>query len=179
MRRIEGLETAKIVLCPEANLASEAKRIVIDLAGTGIENVYCLREDTNKNEGIRTTNKLKAGMYDAFNRLLNAKRVRWHERMTCVGNIADDEADERYDAEGMRKMVADQLAAYQRIVEPSTHDRDAPPVVKFSGKMAGDDDHALAIQLCAIIIDIWLNNQAFYGDLKPIYTNPERGNTRF
>jgi hypothetical protein len=168
VRKIPGLETARIVFCPESNLASEGKRITADLARAGVAECYVLREDVRGNEGVRTTEHLKKDMWISFNQLLNDRRVRWHPRLACVGLPTNDEMNERYDAQKMRTMVIDELLAYQHIVEPNK-DPDKPPREKFSGKLSGCDDHCIAVQLCYKAVEIWLNNQDFYKNLRPIF----------
>lgn len=168
VRSISGLQTARIVFCPESNLASEGKRITADLARAGVDECYVLREDVRGNEGVRTTEHLKKDMWISFNRLLNERQVRWHPHLACVGSPLNDEMNERYDAQKMRAMVIDELLAYQHIIEPNK-DPDKPPHEKFSGKLSGCDDHCIAVQLCYKAVEIWLNNQDFYSNLKPIF----------
>ncbi len=168
IRQTVGFETARIVFCPESNLASEGKRITKDLRDARVENLFCLREDTQNGEGIRTTNALKKEMWIMMNSLLNRRGVRWHKRMACVGNVSSDEDEKLYDASSMRKLVIDELASYQRKLEPSS-DRDKMPTEIFTGKMTGPDDHGIAVQICLKSIDVWKSNQDFYGQCKPIY----------
>jgi len=169
VRSLRGLEGARIVFCPESNLAHEGKRIAQDLARERVREVYCLMEDVKGNEGVRTTEALKKEMVISFGALLRQHRVRWHPKMACVSRSEH----ENYSPESMRKLIIDELAAYQREIKPNKTNPNAPPREIFSGKLSGCDDHCIAIQLCHKAVEFWHANQDFYRRLRPLYdTSP-------
>lgn len=164
MRSIDGLQTAKIVFCPESNLGSEGKRIAADLGRAKIRNCFCLMEDTKGNEGVRMTDEFKKAMYLSMNALLLYRRVRWHPMMKSVSD------DEKYSAPRMRKLLIDELCGYQRQLVYSKNDPLAPPKERFTGKIGGVacDDHCIALQILYKSMEFWCSRPEFYKQLKPL-----------
>lgn len=162
-RRLPGLEYSSTVFCPESNLGLEGKRIVQDLARAQLERCYTLMEDKRGSEGIRMTNELKKELQMTFSALLNRRMIAWHPMMTCCG-------DDGETPESMRKMLIDELAAYQRRLKHDDDDPDKPPKEFFSGKYTGKgDDLGIAAQLAFKGAEFWNSKPDFYNHLKPIY----------
>jgi len=168
VRSIPGLETSKIVFCPESNLGSEGKRIAQDLARAQVKNCYCLMEDVRGNEGVRMTDEFKKEMYLSTNALLLYRRIRWHPLMKSVSE------DEKFSAPRMRKLVIDELCGYQRQLVYSKADPLAPPKERFTGKVGGTqcDDHCIALQICYKAMEFWCSKPDFYNRLKPLDKTP-------
>lgn len=164
MRRIRGLELADVVFCPESNYANEGKRIAVQLAQAQIDRVYCLREDTRGNEGIRVTEDLKAEMVVSFNALIMGRHVRFHPYTVSVSS------GESKSSEGMRKRLIDEIARYQRQIIPNERDPCALPKIRHTGKIGGaTDDLCITIQLLQKAKEFWFAKSAFYNNLRPLW----------
>lgn len=164
VRSLRGLSLAKIVFCPESNLAWEGKRIAGDLARKRIPNVFVLKEDKNR-VGVRTTDVLKKEMVVSFNRLLIENRVRFHPRMICT-SITEQE---NLTPDKMRDMLIKQLGQYTRELRINKKDPSKPPTEVFSGKMAGPDDHCIALQLSYKAVEFWFANINHYRHAAPLW----------
>lgn len=168
VRSIPGLQTAKIVFCPESNLGSEGKRFAQDLSREGVRNCFCLMEDVRGNEGVRMTDEFKKEMWMSTNALLLYRRIRWHQ---CMVSISDDE---KFSAPRMRKLIIDELCGYQRQLIYSKSDPLAPPKERFTGKIGGVacDDHCIALQIAYKAMEFWTAKPDFYQKLKPLDRQP-------
>jgi hypothetical protein len=168
VRRLPGLQTAKVVFCPESNLGSEGKRIAQDLSREQIRNCWCLMEDVRGNEGVRMTEEFKKEMYLTTNALLLYRRIRWHPLMTSVSE------DEKHGPQAMRKLIIDEVCGYQRQLIYSKTDPLAPPKERFTGKIGGTscDDHCIALQICYKAMEFWRSKPDFYARLKSLDKMP-------
>ena len=162
MRRIRGLEGAKVVFAPESNLGSEGIWIANELGNQGVKNCFCLMEDARGNEGVRMSEEFKKEMYMSTNALLNYRLVRWHQMMASVSE------DEKFSAPAMRKLVIDELCGYQRQLVFSKNDPYAQPKERFTGKLTGGDDHSIAFQIAYKAFEFWSVKADFYSRLKAL-----------
>ena len=161
VRRIRGLEQARVVFAPEANYAMEGRRLTIDLANAHVENVYALHEDVRGNEGIRMTEELKKEMVLSFNALLMQRKVRWHPFFVTVDSTP----------EAQRKGTIDELACYQRQLIYNESDPCALPKERFTGKIGGKpDDRGLTIQMVQKTREFWLARPDFYSRIRPVWS---------
>lgn len=167
VRKLRGLETSRIVLCPESNLALEAKRIAQDLARERVRDVYCLREDVRRGEGVRMSEVFKKELAIGFGALLLQHRVRWHPQMVCVTSSHKDA--EHFSPEQMRSKIIDQLAAYKKEMQPNKSNPGLPAREFYTGKRSGEDDHCIATQICFKSIELWHNNRHFYQSMRPLF----------
>lgn len=151
------------MFCPESNLGLEGIRIAQDLARAHLERCYVLMEDKRGSEGIRMTEELKKELYMTFQALMTQRRIAWHPMMICCG-------DDGETPESMRKMLIDELFAYQRRLKHDEANPDKPPREFFSGKYTGKgDDLCIAAQLCFKGAEFWNSKPDFYNNLKPIF----------
>lgn len=162
VRRIKGLQGAKIVFAPESNLGSEGIWIANELGNQGVRNCFCLMEDARGNEGVRMDESFKKEMYMSTNALLNYHLVRWHPMMASVSE------DEKLSAPAMRKLIIDELCGYQRQLVFSKTDPYAQPKERFTGKLTGGDDHSIAFQIAYKAYEFWSVKSDFYSRLKPL-----------
>jgi hypothetical protein len=163
IRKIRGLETSRIVFCPESNYAHEGTRIAKDIADARVPMVFCMEEGKKGKEGILMTNSFKKEMWMMFNRLLIKRAVRFHPHMVCISK-------EKNTPESMRKLLITQLRSYSREIRANKTNTNAPSREIFSGKHAGPDDHCVAVQICYKSMEMWQNNIAYYNSKKPLYT---------
>lgn len=165
VRKLRGLESARVVFCPESNLAHEGKRIAQDLARERVRNVWCIMEDGKRQEGVRMSESFKKECAISFSALLLQHRVQFHPRMVCISRGEY----ENYSPQSMRTLLIDEIAAYKRELRLNKTTPGAPAKEFFSGKLGGCDDHCIAVQLCYKAVEIWSANPDFYLRQRPLY----------
>lgn len=163
VRSLPGLQTARVVFCPEANLGGEGQRLTDDLRRARLKNAYVLLEHGGE-EGFITSDKTKKQMQVAFSAAMLEHRIRFHRDMV-VANIRQG-----HTPGSMRKMLIEELLNYKRQLVYKNGDPYALPGERFTGKIGGAcDDHSIAIQLLYICRKVYESKWAFYRNRPPIY----------
>ena len=163
LRSMPGLEHARVIFCPEANLGGEGVRLTDDLRRSRLHNVYVLREDGG-NEGFRTTAAAKEDMKNSVNAALNEHRIRFHPNCVCANT------EQNHTPESMRKLLITELLNYKRQLIYSSTDPYKLPTVRYTGKIGGTcDDHAIVCQLLYVCREIYRQKWSYYRSQPPIY----------
>jgi hypothetical protein len=135
-KRFDG---ARIVVCPENNLAWEASWLATAIEERKWSHVCVMREDDFK-WGVRTTNSLKKFLARSYGELLDRHRVRFADTFITVSHAEEPHV--------LREDIMRQHYNYCRIIQTSGVDPHRAPVEKYGGKQGyGFDDHTLCAQL--------------------------------
>lgn len=165
LRRVDGLQKAKIILVPESNYAWESQRYGLDIIDRKIPRVYLMAED-EKQQGYRTSQSSKKMMNTLFNRALVAKRIKFHPRLICLSKNGRQEA---------REALIKEFAQYKRKIIPRSGPQSEyeKPLEIYTGKIGGGtDDLCVAAQINYVAHNIWWNKYTEkYQHLKPLYTS--------
>lgn len=144
LQRKEEYHGAKMVVCVEANLGAEAQHYCNYLRERQVHNLIIMKEDKDF-DGWRTTNLSKKSGYLRCNEILNDRRLKFYERIHTIEGAV---------VEGMtiRERIIHQLRAFTVILEPSKKAWIAPKEV-FTGKLSGEDDLAIVVQMALLIYE--------------------------
>ena len=154
VRRIDGLQSARIIFVPESNLAFEGIWLEQELHRSGLKSVCVMREDENR-AGVRINKEYKKMMAMSLNYKLLDRSIYFHRDFACIGD--DNSSDE------MQREIIDQLRNYSRILVPS-RDVHKPPDERYGGKMGhGFDDHAIALMLNLVMSRRFYSTPEKYG----------------
>lgn len=150
LQRLTEFHGAKIVMCAESNLGGEAQHYgnYLRAHSRSIPNLIIMKEDKDM-DGWRTTNTTKKYGYLRTNEILNERRIKFYEKIHTVQGSPISNMT-------LKERLVHQLRAFCRIVVPaknSSGDPNAPNKEFFSGKMAGEDDLAVVLQMSLIIYE--------------------------
>lgn len=144
IRKIPGLESCNIIFIPESNLGFEALWVSRELKHSGLDRIFVMNEDDNR-AGVRMNNDLKRYMAILLNEKLRSHSLKLYDKFVTLG--------EKNTPQLMIKDLFNQLQNYSRIIKPSK-DPHKPPVELYRGKDGyGYDDHVIALQLIAIMVN--------------------------
>jgi hypothetical protein len=135
-----------IVVCVESNLGAEAENYCNFLRERGVVNLVIMRED-NERDGWRTTHETKKMGVIRMNSILNERRLKFCRNITRVSSRNPENTPQQ-----LREHIIEQLQAYMRIVLPKKNFWDDEKE-KFSGKLGGRDDLAIALQMSLLIFE--------------------------
>jgi hypothetical protein len=143
IRHIERLSkrfpNAKIILCPENNLAYEASWLAVVVEGQHWNHVCVMKEDDFR-WGVRTTNALKKFLARSYAEMLDQHKACFSDVFITVSH------EDR--PETLRNDIMNQHYNYCRIIQTSKSDMHREPVERYCGKQGyGFDDHTICAQL--------------------------------
>jgi len=137
-------------VCVEANLGAEAQHYGNYLRARRVPNLIIMKEDKEM-DGWRTTNMSKKAGYLRCNEILNERRLKFYEHMHTVGGAA-------VEGQTLRERITHQLRAFVRIIEPQKKVWLQSKEI-YTGKLSGDDDLAMVVQMALIIYETYKMNR--------------------
>jgi hypothetical protein len=149
-----------IVVCVESNLGAEAENYCNFLREKRVPNIVIMREDHDR-DGWRTTNDTKKLGCIRMNSVLNDRRLKFYSQMTRVASKQPEHTPAQ-----LRATIIEQLMAFMRIILPQRNIWDDIKE-KFSGKLGGRDDLAVAMQMSLLVFERFKARRDFYDPPQP------------
>ena len=143
LQNCRPLRQARVILCPENNLAWESEHLVDSMHRHGItSNIYFVKDHRGK-IGVHTTDNTKQSMVLHMNRLMSEGDPAicfWkHLVGLCIRSGDTSVISYASSKENMLK----QMKGFLRIIKKNK-DASKPPIISYTGKRGGKDDHLLA-----------------------------------
>lgn len=145
-----------MVFCAEANLGSEAQHYGNYLLkhGRHLHNLIIMKEDKEM-DGWRTTQTTKKCGYLRCNEMLNERRIKFYSTIFTIEGCPINNMT-------LRERIVHQLRSFTRIIVPSKQPHVHRNKEIFTGKLSGEDDMAMVLQMALLIYQRYITRKDDY-----------------